>query len=64
MSEESIVDREIKKIDAWLKKADIPESRLGMLACANQRAIERIREKKASIQTFQAVLEYIKRHPN
>lgn len=63
MSDESVVDREIKKIDAWLEKADIPESRLGMLACANQRAIERIRNKKASIETFEAVMEYIRKNP-
>jgi hypothetical protein len=63
MSDESIVDREIKKIDAWLSKADMPESRLGMLACANQRAVDRIRKKKASLETFQAVLDYIKKNP-
>ena len=39
------------------------ESRLGLLAAANPRAIERIRSGDAKIKTLDAVLAYIKANP-
>ena len=63
MTDENIVDREIKRIDDWLAKTGMNEGRLGMLACANQRAIERVRNGTASLETFRAVLDYIGRNP-
>lgn len=63
MQDESIVDREIKKIEAWLAKTGMAESRLGMLACANQRAVERVRNKTATLETFQALIDYISKNP-
>ena len=63
MMEENPVDREIKRIEAYLAKSRIPESRLGLLACANARAVERIRNGSASIETLRAMLDYIAVNP-
>lgn len=57
------VDKEIRRIDAWLADTGMKESRLGLLACANPRAIERIRNGSGSIDTLRAVIDYIKRNP-
>lgn len=54
---------EIKAIDAWLKVTGWKESRLGLLSCANPRAVQRIREGTATLATFWAVEAYIKEHP-
>jgi hypothetical protein len=54
---------EIRTIDAWLKAAGMKESRLGLLACANSRAIGRIRSGAATLQTWWAVEAYIKANP-
>jgi hypothetical protein len=54
---------DIKEIDAWLKANKMVESRLGMLACANQKAVERIRCGAARITTLYAVMDYIREHP-
>ena len=53
------LDQQIKRIDAFLTRTGMKESRLGLLACANARAIERIRDRSASIETLDAVLNYI-----
>jgi hypothetical protein len=53
----------MKAIDGWLKKAKVTEERLGLLACANSRAIGRIRNGTARVETLNAVLEYIRRNP-
>lgn len=63
MSDENVVDREIRKIDEWLSKTGMAESRLGMLSCANQRAVERVRNRTASLETFQAIIDYITKNP-
>lgn len=63
MTDENAVDREIKKIEDWLAKSGVPESRLGLMACANQRAVERVRNGKASVQTLRALVDYISKNP-
>lgn len=57
------VDVGIQRIEAWLEQADISESRLGLLACANARAVERVRNGTASVDTLRLLLEYIRRNP-
>lgn len=54
---------ETKIIDAWLAATGMKESRLGLLATANPRAIERIRSGDAKIKTLDAVLAYIMANP-
>lgn len=51
------------EITAWLKATGMSEARLGLLACANPRAIARIRGESAPIKTLTAVLAYIRDHP-
>jgi len=63
MAEENLVAQALDKIDKWLKATGMTESRLGLLACANARAVERVRSKSASIETLEAVLNYIEKHP-
>lgn len=63
MTEPNLVAVAIEKIDKWLKATGMAESRLGALACANTRAIARVREKKASLATLDAILEYIEKNP-
>ena len=53
----------VDKIDAWLKATGTAEYRLGLLACANPRAIARIRSGTARIETMEAVLKYIEDNP-
>ena len=57
------VDEHIEKIDAYLEATGMPESRLGLLACANQRVVERIRKGNARVESLRAVLDYIHQHP-
>lgn len=54
---------EIKAIEAWLKRSDMSESRLGVLACDNARAVQRIRDGTATLATYWAVEAYIKANP-
>lgn len=56
-------DQDVEKIDAWLKATGTAESRLGLLAAANSRAIERIRGGTATMKTFRAVMAYIEANP-
>lgn len=60
---ENPVDREISKIDDWLKESGMAESRLGQLACANARAVERIRNGTARVESLRQVLDYIALNP-
>lgn len=53
-------DRDVAEIESWLKKTGMAESRLGLLACANPRAVDRIRDGSARITTLRAVLSYIR----
>jgi len=63
MQEGNLVAVALDKIDKWLKHTGMKESRLGLLACANARAVERVRAKSASIETLEQLLEYIEAHP-
>jgi hypothetical protein len=53
----------MKVIEQWLAKTGTSEGRLGLLACANAKAVERIRTGTARIETLTAVLSYIRSHP-
>ena len=53
---------QIAEIERWLKRSRISENRLGLLAAANPRAIERIRDETARISTLRAVIRYIRRN--
>lgn len=57
------MDREIAKIEAYLKTSGMKESRLGLLACANARAVERIRNGSGSVESLRAVIQYISQNP-
>lgn len=57
------VDVGIAKIDQWLTDSQVSESRLGLLACANARAVERVRNGTASVETLRALLDYIRKNP-
>lgn len=63
MTDENLVATALDRIDKWLKASGMTESRLGMLACANARAVERVRNKSGSVATLEAILEYIDRNP-
>ena len=63
MSEGNLVAMALDKIDKWLKATGMSESRLGLLSCANARAVERVRNGSGSVATLQAILEYIEDHP-
>lgn len=63
MSEGNLVAQAVDKIDKWLKHTGMAESRLGLLACANARAVERVRNGSGSVATLQAILDYIDAHP-
>lgn len=51
------------EIEKWLKQTKTKESRLGLLAAANPRAIGRIRNGTARVETLNAVLRYIRENP-
>ena len=57
------VDQQIEEIDAYLKETGMSESRLGLLSCANQYVIGRIRKGNARVESLRAVLDYIQQHP-
>lgn len=62
--EKTLVDEAIKRIETWLKaNQSVSESRLGLLACANARALERVRNGTASVETLRALLIYIDSRP-
>lgn len=63
MQEGNLVAVALDKIDKWLKSTGMSESRLGLLSCANARAVERVRTGSGSVATLQAILEYIETHP-
>lgn len=54
---------DLARIEAWLKATRMAESRLGLLACANPRAVDRIRVGKARISTLEQVVRYIEANP-
>ncbi len=50
-------------IDEWLAATGVPEYRLGLMACANPRAVERVRSGTARVDSLHAILEYIEKNP-
>ncbi len=54
---------ETAEIDKWLVATGMAESRLGLLAAANPRAVARIREGTARVDTLASVLKYIRQNP-
>lgn len=63
MQEGNLVAQALDRIDRYLKQTGMKESRLGLLACANARAVQRVRDKTASIETLEHLLAYIEDHP-
>lgn len=61
--DENPVDREIRKIEEWLEATGTKPSRLGMLACANPRAVDRVMNGTGSVDSLRAIVDYIKRNP-
>lgn len=57
------MDTEIARIDEWLRATGTKEARLGLLACANAKALERVRDGTARINTLRELLDYIALHP-
>lgn len=57
------VDKEIERIDAWLTVTGMKPSRLGLLACANARAVDRVKAGTGSVESLRALLDYIDKHP-
>lgn len=61
--EKNLVDVGIERIERWLDATGTTESRLGLLACANARAVQRVRSGTASVETLRALLEHIEKNP-
>ncbi len=59
----NLVDEALKRIDEWLEATGTPEYRLGLLACANARAVERVRNGTARIESLRQILDHIERNP-
>lgn len=57
------VDDYIQKIEDWLEETGLPEYRLGLLSCANNHAVSRIRTGKGSINSLREVLKFIEANP-
>lgn len=53
------LDRALVRIADWLDHDGMTRSRLGLLACANQHAVDRIFTGTAQIHTLRQVLEYL-----
>lgn len=54
------MDEAIKEIEAFLTRTGMKESRLGLLACANPRAVERVRDGSARVETLRALVEFVR----
>ena len=64
MSENVIeIETLLAEAETWLKRSGMPKSRLGLLACANSRAVDRMRDRTASVKTLEATISYIRAHP-
>ncbi len=57
------VDDAVKEIEDFLARTGMKESRLGLLACANPRAVERVRDGSARVETLRALVEFVRREP-
>lgn len=58
------MDEAIKEIETFLSRSGMKESRLGLLACANPRAVERVRDGSARVETLRALIEFIRGRGN
>lgn len=58
------VSRALKQIDDWLAESGMTPSRLGLLACANARAVDRVKAGSGSVASLEAILAYIEAHPS
>lgn len=56
------LEKYVREIERWLQKTGIKESRLGLEAAANQRAVGRIRDGSARLDTLEAVLRFIRQN--
>lgn len=54
---------EATEIRAYLRAKGMKPSYLGLLACANPRAVERIFTGSASLGTLNKVMRFIKKNP-
>jgi hypothetical protein len=54
---------EIAKIKSWLEATGWKPYKLGLMACANPYAVERIMSGTATVNTLRDVLRYIDAHP-
>lgn len=61
--ETNLVDEALRRLETWLKASKMSESRLGQLACANARAVERVRAGTGSVASLRALLAYIDQNP-
>ena len=52
-----------QEIDEWLSRSGVNPSRLSLLATANPRAVQRIKDGTAQVSTLRAVLEYVRNNP-
>jgi hypothetical protein len=50
----------LEEIERWLRATGMKESRLGLLATANPRAVDRVRNGTAQVATLDAILAYIR----
>lgn len=53
------LDRALHRIQDFISETDTPKSRLGLLACANQHAVDRIIAGTAQVHTLRQLLEYL-----
>lgn len=58
------VTEAVDQIEQWLKKTGTKESRLGLLACANARAIDGIRSGNGTVKNLNKVLQFIEANPD
>lgn len=54
---------DMRKIDQYLTRRGWSDSYLSKLATGNTRAVENIRNGKASVATYDAVMAYIRENP-
>ena len=64
MADGNLVEQSILKIDTWLKATKTKEYRLGLLACANPRAVERVRGGGGTVKALSQILDFIDANPD
>lgn len=55
------ISQDIQEIEAFLSETGMMDSRLGLLACANPRAMARVRDGSARIRTLEEILAFVRR---